>query len=171
MREIRDHGLQGVMPVIVLQTDMRIMGLDFGGKTCGVALSDPLFMTAQPKEIIRRERENKLRRTLARIEELIVEYDVGLIVLGLPLNMDDTQGERAKKTLEFQESLERRTGLRVVMSDERLTTVEAEEIMHKQGIPREKYHDYVDMIAAGIILEEYLENHRGELEAAPGGTA
>ena len=122
---------------------MRIMGLDFGGKTCGVALSDALLITAQPKEIIRRDRENKLRRTFARIEELIEEYDVGLIVLGLPLNMDDSQGERAQKTLEFQESLQRRTGLPVVMSDERLTTVEADEIMKEQGIPREKFHDYV----------------------------
>lgn len=139
------------------------MGLDFGGKTCGVAISDPLFITSQPREIIRRERENKLRRTYARIEELVEEYDVGLIVLGLPLNMDDSQGERARKTLEFRESLERRTGLRVCMSDERLTTVEAEEIMQRQGIPREKYHDYVDMIAAGIILQEFMENHRGEL--------
>ena len=144
---------------------MRIMGLDFGGKTCGVALSDPLMITAQPKEIIRRDRENKLRRTFARIEELIAENDVGLIVLGLPLNMDDSQGERAKKTLEFQDSLQRRTGLPVVMSDERLTSVEAEEIMHSQGIPRERYHDYVDMIAAGIILQEYMENHRGEIRA------
>ena len=142
------------------QVDMRIMGLDFGGKTCGVAISDPLLITAQPREIIRRDRENKLRRTFARIEELIKEYDVGLIVLGLPLNMDDSQGERAQKTLEFQDRLQRRTGLPVVMSDERLTTVEAEEIMHEQGIPREKYHDYVDMIAASIILKEYLENNR-----------
>lgn len=141
------------------------MGLDFGGKTCGVALSDPLMITAQPKEIIRRDRENKLRRTYARIEELIAENDVGLIVLGLPLNMDDSQGERAKKTLEFQDSLQRRTGLPVVMSDERLTSVAAEEIMHSQGIPRERYHDYVDMIAAGIILQEYMENHRGEIRA------
>jgi putative Holliday junction resolvase len=121
------------------------------------------MITAQPKEIIRRDRENKLRRTFARIEELIEEFDVGLIVLGLPLNMDDSQGERARKTLEFQESLQRRTGLPVVMSDERLTTVEADEIMKEQGIPREKYHEYVDMIAAGIILREYMENHRDEL--------
>ena len=138
--------------------------MDFGGKTCGVAISDTLLITAQPREIIRRDRENKLRRTFARIEELIREYDVGLIVLGLPLNMDDSQGERAKKTLEFQESLQRRTGLPVIMSDERLTTVEADEIMREQGIPREKYHDYVDMIAAGLILREYMENHRSEFE-------
>ena len=73
--------------------------MDFGGKTCGVAISDTLLITAQPKEIIRRDRENKLRRTFARIEELIREYDVGLIVLGLPLNMDDSQGERASRLL------------------------------------------------------------------------
>ena len=142
--------------------------MDFGSKTCGVAISDALMITAQPKEIIRRDRENKLRKTFARIEELILEYDVGLIVLGLPLNMDDTQGERARKTLEFQDSLHRRTGLPVVMSDERLTTVEADEIMKEQGIPREKFHDYVDMIAAGIILREYMENHRDELDRLAG---
>ena len=138
--------------------------MDFGGKTCGVALSDPLMITAQPLEIIRRDRENKLRKTFARIEELIKEYEVGLIILGLPLNMDDTQGERAEKTLEFKDNLHRRTGLPVVMSDERLTTVEAEEIMKKQGIPRERFHDYVDMIAAGIILSDFLENHREQLQ-------
>ena len=143
---------------------MRIMGLDFGSKTCGVAISDSLMITAQPKEIIRRDRENKLRKTFARIEELIEEYDVGLVVLGLPLNMDDTEGERARRTLEFQDSLQRRTGLPVVMSDERLTSVEAEEIMQKQGIPREKYHDYVDMIAANIILSEYMEKMREQEE-------
>ena len=143
---------------------MRIMGLDFGSKTCGVAISDSLMITAQPREIIRRDRENKLRKTFARIEELIEEYDVGLIVLGLPLNMDDTEGERARRTLEFQDSLQRRTGLPVVMSDERLTSVEAEEIMQKQGIPREKYHDYVDMIAANIILSEYMEKMREQEE-------
>ena len=134
--------------------------MDFGSKTCGVAISDALMITAQPKEIIRRDRENKLRRTFARIEELIREYEVGLIVLGLPLNMDDSEGERARRTLEFQDRLHRRTGLPVVLSDERLTTVEAEEIMHKQGIPRDKYHDYVDMIAASVILGEYLEKQR-----------
>jgi putative Holliday junction resolvase len=78
--------------------------------------------------------------------------------------MDDTEGERARRTLEFQDSLKRRTGLPVVMSDERLTSVEAEEIMQKQGIPREKYHDYVDMIAANIILSEYMEKMREQEE-------
>ena len=113
---------------------MRIMGLDFGSKTVGVAMSDPLLMTAQSLEIIRRKEENKLRKTLARIEELIVEYEVGEIVLGLPLNMDDSEGDRAALSRQFKEMLERRTGLNVVMWDERLTTVEADEIMNEAGI-------------------------------------
>ena len=102
---------------------MRVMGLDFGSKTCGVALSDELLMTAQPVEIIRRDRESKIRKTFSRIEELCVEKDVKLIVLGLPLNMDDSAGFRAENTTAFRDQLERRTGLPVVMSDERLTTV------------------------------------------------
>ena len=99
---------------------MRVMGLDFGSKTCGVALSDELLMTAQPVEIIRRDRESKIRKTFSRIEELCVEKDVKLIVLGLPLNMDDSAGFRAENTMAFRDQLERRTGLPVVMSDERL---------------------------------------------------
>ena len=142
---------------------MRIMGLDFGSRTCGVALSDELLMTSQPVEIIRRDRENKIRKTLSRIEELCVSSDVGLIVLGLPLNMDDSAGFRAETTMKFREQLERRTGLQVVMSDERLTTVEAYEIMDKMEIRREDRGRYVDMIAASIILQEYMENHREEL--------
>ena len=91
---------------------MRIMGLDFGSKTVGVAVSDPLLLTAQGIEIIRRKEENKLRRTLARIEELILEYEVEEIVLGLPKNMNDSEGDRVRATREFAEKLERRTALR-----------------------------------------------------------
>lgn len=93
---------------------MRIMGLDFGSKTVGVAVSDPLLLTAQGVEIIRRKEENKLRQTLARIEELIVEYEVEKIVLGLPKNMNASEGMRVELTEEFKEKLERRTGLPVV---------------------------------------------------------
>ena len=132
------------------------MALDFGSKTVGVAVSDPLLLTAQGVEIIRRKEENKLRQTLARIEELIVEYGVTKIVLGLPLNMDDTKGERAELSLQFKESLERRTGLSVTMWDERLTTVEADDIMNEAGIKGKDRKEYVDMIAAQIILEDYM---------------
>lgn len=139
---------------------MRIMALDFGSKTVGVAVSDPLLLTAQGIEIIRRKEENKLRKTLARIEELIVEYGVTKIVLGLPLNMDDTKGERAELSLQFKESLERRTGLTVTMWDERLTTVEADDIMNEAGIKGKDRKEYVDMIAAQIILEDYMRENK-----------
>lgn len=136
---------------------MRIMGLDFGSKTVGVAVSDPLLITAQGLEIIRRKEENKLRQTLARIEELIGEYEVGEIVLGLPKNMNDTLGVRAEFSLEFKEKLERRTGLPVTMWDERLTTVAADRTMMEAGIRREHRKDYVDQIAASLILQGYLD--------------
>ncbi len=141
---------------------MRIMGLDFGSKTVGVAVSDELFVTAQAVEIIRRKSPSKLRQTLARIEELIAEYEVGQIVLGFPKNMNNTEGERCERTLEFKEMLERRTGLPVTLWDERLSTVEADRIMIEREIRRENRKEYVDQIAAGIILQGYLdyrENH------------
>lgn len=137
---------------------MRILGLDFGSKTVGVAVSDPLGITAQGVEIIRRQSENKLRQTLARIEQIIAEYNVERIVLGLPKNMNDTCGDRAAKTMEFKAMLERRTGLEVIMWDERLTTVAADRAMMEAGIRRENRKDYVDMIAAEFILRGYLDN-------------
>lgn len=136
---------------------MRIMGLDFGSKTVGVAVSDSLLMTAQGVEIIRRKEENKLRQTLARIEALIVEYEVQEIVLGLPKNMNATEGERVRLTMEFKEKLERRTGLQVHMWDERLTTVAADKTMIEAGIRRENRREYVDMLAASFILQGYLD--------------
>ena len=136
---------------------MRIMGLDFGSKTVGVALSDPLLITAQGLEIIRREEENKLRKTFQRIEEIVKEYDVTKIVLGLPKNMNNTEGVRVELTMDFKEKLERRTGLPVEMWDERLTTVAADKAMIEAEIRREHRKDYVDMIAATLILQGYLD--------------
>ena len=135
----------------------RALGLDFGSKTVGVAVSDGLGLTAQGVEIIRRTSENKLRQTLARIEALIAEYDVGILVLGYPKNMNNTIGERAEKSLAFKEMLERRTGLPVVMWDERLTTVEAHRTMIESGVRREDRKKYVDKIAAVYILQGYLD--------------
>lgn len=136
---------------------MRIMGLDFGSKTVGVAVSDALLITAQGIEIVRREQENKLRRSLARIEELIKEYEVEKIVLGLPKNMDGSCGERVEKTMEFKAMLERRTGLEVIMWDERLTTVAADRLMMEANVRREDRKKYVDSIAATFILQGYLD--------------
>ena len=140
---------------------MRILGLDFGSKTVGVAISDPLLITAQGLEIIRRKEENKLRQTLARIEEIITEYGVERIVLGLPKNMNDTEGVRVELTREFAEKLERRTGLPVEFYDERLTTVMADKTMVESGVRRENRKDFVDKIAATLILQDYLDRmHR-----------
>ena len=135
---------------------MRILGLDYGSKTVGVAVSDPLGFTAQGVEIIRRKSENKMRQTLARIEELIAQYQVEKIVLGLPKNMNNTLGDRAEKSLELKETLERRTGLPVVMWDERLTTVSANRVLMETGVRRENRKEHVDEIAAVFILQGYL---------------
>ncbi|MDE5778495.1 MAG: Holliday junction resolvase RuvX [Lachnospiraceae bacterium] len=136
---------------------MRIMGLDYGTKTVGVALSDELLLTAQPVMTIERKSENKLRRTLAQIEELIEKYEVSFVVLGYPKNMNNTIGERAKATEEFKEHLERRTGLDVVLQDERLSTVESQRILIESGVRREHRKEYVDKMAAAVILQSYLD--------------
>lgn len=137
---------------------MRIMGLDYGSKTVGVAISDPLGITAQGIETICRKDENKLRRTCARIEKLISEYEVGQIVLGLPKHMNNDIGDRARRSMEFGEMLRRRTGLEVVMWDERLTTVAATQVLVESGVRREKRKKYVDKIAAVFILQGYLDS-------------
>lgn len=134
----------------------RILALDFGSKTVGVAVSDPLLFTATGIEIIRRERENKLRQTLARIVELVDEYQPEKVVLGLPLMPEGDEGERCEKTREFAEMLKNRISVPIVFQDERLTTVEAEEIMAGLGIAKKDYKAYVDMVAAKVILEDYL---------------
>ena len=136
---------------------MRILGLDFGSKTVGVAVSDPLGITAQPVEIVRRKSESKLRQTLARIEELAKEYRAESFVLGLPKNMNNTIGDRAEKSLEFAEMLKRRTGLPVVMWDERLTTVAANRTLMESGVRRENRKEHIDQIAAVFILQGYLD--------------
>ena len=137
---------------------MRVLGLDYGSKTVGVAVSDPLGLTAQRVETIWRKQENKLRRTLARIEELVKEYQAERIVIGLPRNMNYAMGERAEKSLEFGEMVEKRTGLPVIMWDERLTTREAERALMEAGVRRENRKDYLDSVAAVLILQGYLDS-------------
>ena len=99
---------------------MRIMGLDYGSVTIGVAISDPLLLTAQGIEVIHRDKENKLRRTLARIDELIREYEVAKIVVGYPKHMNNSIGERATKSEEFADTLRKRTNLEVILWDEKI---------------------------------------------------
>ena len=135
---------------------MRLIGLDYGTKTVGVAVSDELGITAQPLETITRTSSKKLRKTLARIESLIKEYDVEKIVLGNPKNMNNTEGDRSVQTEAFKEQLERRTGLPVVLWDERLTTAESERILISGGVRRENRKAVIDQLAASIILQSYM---------------
>lgn len=137
---------------------MRIMGLDYGSKTVGVAVSDALGITAQAVETITRKDENKLRKTCARIEELAAEYEVRRIVVGFPKHMNNDVGERAEKAMEFGKMLKRRTGFEVVMWDERLTTVEAERTLIENKVRREDRKKYIDKIAAVFILQGYLDS-------------
>ena len=133
----------------------RVLGLDYGSKTVGVAVSDPLRLTAQGVEIIRRKSESKLRQTLARIAELASLYQAETIVLGFPRNMNATIGERARRTIEFRTMVEQRTQIPVVLWDERLTTVAADRVMDETGVRDHK--EYVDEIAAMLILQGYLD--------------
>ena len=137
---------------------IRIMGLDFGSVTVGVALSDPLLLTAQGLETIRRKHETKLRQTLQRIEEIIKEYNVNVIVLGYPKNLDNSIGIRARKTEEFAETIKRRTALPVILWDERLTTVSAHNYLNEAGLDYQEKNKVVDTVAAGIILQSYLDD-------------
>ena len=136
---------------------MRIIGLDYGTKTVGVAISDALGITAQGLETITRKEANKLRKTLARIEAIIEEYEVEQIVLGFPKNMDNSVGERAQDFHNFEEMLERRTGLPVVLWDERLTTVSADKVLMESSVRRENRKAVIDKIAAVFILQGYLD--------------
>ena len=135
---------------------MRILGLDSGSKTVGVAMTDALGMTVQPYKTIQRDRESKLRQTLSEIAEIVEQYQIKKIVMGLPLNMDDTEGDRAAKTRDFAEKLKLRVAVPIEFTDERLTTMEAEEILDQSGIPRSEQKKVIDQVAAQLILEQYL---------------
>ena len=141
---------------------MRIMGLDYGAKTVGVAISDAMLMTAQPLETVRRERSNKLRQTLARIEQLIDEYEVDKIVLGFPKKLNNEEADRCERTKEFGDMIERRTGLEIIYWDERLTTVAADAVLDEGGVRKENRKEFIDKIAASLILQGYLDSISGK---------
>lgn len=139
---------------------MRIMGLDYGTKTVGVAISDDMMITAQPVETIVRERANKLRKTYQRIEELISQNDVEKIVIGKPLNMNGTEGEMVQLMRDFSRELSRRTGLEIIEVDERLTTSEADRILKETGVAISGRKEHIDKMAAAIILQTYLDMNK-----------
>lgn len=143
---------------------MRIMGLDYGSKTIGVAVSDPMGLTAQGLEIIRREEENKLRKSLRRIEELVREYQVEEIVLGFPKNMNNTIGPKGKLSLQFKERLEKVLSIPVYLQDERLSTKSATDMLIYADVSRKNRKRVVDSVAATIILQTYLDKEKREYE-------
>lgn len=136
----------------------RIIGLDYGSKTVGVALSDELLLIAHPYVTIFRERESKLRQTLSNIRDIIGENNVDRIVLGLPKNSDGSFSERTNKTMEFKSILEKKIGLEVILVDEALSTIESDKILSKCGVPRFERKKRIDSVAASVILQEYLDN-------------
>ncbi|MBD7914157.1 Holliday junction resolvase RuvX [Clostridium sp. Sa3CUN1] len=133
---------------------MRILGLDIGSKTIGVAISDPLGWTAQGITTIRR---TKKEQDLEEIKKICKEYSVETIVIGLPKNMNGTIGESGEKVLEFSERIKEETELKVEMWDERLTTVAAHKAMLEADLSRSKRKKIVDKIAAIYILQGYLD--------------
>lgn len=137
---------------------MRILGLDFGQKTIGVAVSDPFGWTAQGLEIIRRHQETNLKDSIARLDKLIQEYSIEKIILGYPKNMNNTIGERAEKTVAFKKKLEKTFNLPVILWDERLSSIGAERTLLEADISRKKRKDILDKMAAVFILQGFLDS-------------
>lgn len=136
---------------------MRIMGLDVGSKTVGVAVSDPMGWTAQGVEIIQIN-EASGNYGYKRVKALMDEYEVTKVCIGLPKNMNNTIGPRAEASLAYGEKLEELYGIPVVYQDERLTTVQAERMLVEQGnVSRAKRKKVIDKVAAVMILQNYLD--------------
>ncbi len=138
---------------------MRILGLDFGDKTIGVAVSDPFGWTAQGVEIIRRENPAEYKKSMKRLAELTEEYQPEVIVLGYPKNLDNSEGERCVKTKAFAERIERRfPKIKVVLWDERFSTIAAERALREAELSHDKRKSVIDKMAAVHILQGYLDS-------------
>lgn len=133
---------------------MRIIGLDYGSVTCGVALSDESFLIASPMETIRYKEMDEL---LSKLDIYFSKYEIGVIVLGNPINLDGSISKRSEITLEFKTILENRYDVQVVLEDERLTSVIVNNILIENNTKRENRKKVVDKLAACLILESYLD--------------
>lgn len=136
---------------------MRIIGLDYGDKTIGVAVSDPFGWTAQGLEIIRRDNPNEYKKSLKRLEEIIKQYEVEKIILGYPKNMDNSEGLRCEKTKEFKKRLEKRFNIPIILYDERMSTVAAQRTLIEANLSRAKRKEVIDKMAAVHILQGFLD--------------
>lgn len=137
---------------------MRILSLDFGQKTIGVAISDPFGWSAHGLETIRRKQETNLIESIEKIRLIIEEYQVEKIVLGYPKNMNNTCGERAEKTIWFKSKLEKAFNIPIILWDERLSSLGAERILLEADVNRNKRKNVIDKMAAVFILQGYLDS-------------
>lgn len=135
----------------------RKMGIDYGDKRIGIALTDALCIISSPFEVYKNIGQED---ALNHIVNLIKEYDVDEVALGLPINMDGTEGERAMIHRDFGEKLANLSGVKVQYIDERLTSAEAEEILISSGVRREKRKELIDKISAQIILQTYIDSYK-----------
>jgi putative Holliday junction resolvase len=135
--------------------EMRIMGIDYGDSRVGIAVSDPMGWTAQGLETIT---EKKQEKVFERLLELIKLYNVEKIVVGFPKNMNGTIGPRGELTHKFVENLRQKTGIEIVLWDERLTTVAAHRMLNETNVRGKKRKQVVDTVAAGYILQGYLDS-------------
>ena len=131
-----------------------LMGLDVGDKTIGVAISDPMFLTAQPLETIKRTKASK---DIDRILEIIEDKEISTIIVGLPKNMNNTIGPQAMKVMSFVDLLKKRISNEIIYEDERLTTIQSESVLIDMSVRRENRKKYIDKIAASFILQSYLD--------------
>jgi len=139
---------------------MIIIGIDYGEKRIGVAKSDPLGLLAHGITTIEWDRD--IEKPINQIQQIVIQHNVEKVILGLPLNMDDTEGEKAIKVRDFADVLKKRINIPVEFYDERLSTVEAHDIIHMQGKKTGKNKKRIDMVAACVILQSYLDNMKRE---------
>ena len=138
----------------------RIIGLDVGDKTIGIAISDLLQLTAQGLTTIRRESKVK---DFAALKEIIDEYDVKKVVVGLPKNMNNTIGAQGEKTMKFAEKVKNKYNVEIIYEDERMTTMAAEKMLISGDVRREKRKTVIDKVAATYILQLHLDKNRRRL--------
>ena len=140
-----------------MERKLSLLGLDYGAATVGIAASDGLFLTAQPLEVVRRDREKQLRETFRRIEEIARERNVNAIVVGYPKHLNNTAGDRAAASEVFAGDIARRTGLKVILWDERYTTVSAHRALDEAELGFAEKAKVVDKLAAALILQSYMD--------------
>ncbi len=138
---------------------MRLIALDYGDKTVGIAMTDLSGKISQPFDTIFRNNPIDVKETIDKICEIVYKYEVEKVIIGMPYNMDGSEGERAEKTKWFKKKLSKKLDKEIIFYDERLSTFEASNILEKGNIKKENRKKYLDKIAASIILQSYLDNN------------